>query len=160
MTTPKKKKINVRTWLLTVGLLAVTTVAVAYWIAATDKFADTSERKAAYEVTAIDFIREFAANDTAANKKYTEKIITVTGTISELEAPDSATINVKFIDTTTGSFAIFAFQEQDLDEARKLKAGDLVSIKGSCSGGTYSEILEVVKIDFKRSALTKTITTK
>jgi hypothetical protein len=65
------------------------------------------------------------------------------------------TANIKFIDTTTGSFAIFAFQQQHLDEAKSVKAGDSVSIKGSCSGGTYSEILGVEKIDFKRSALNK-----
>jgi hypothetical protein len=139
-----------------IGFLGVVVIfAVTYWIAATDKFSDTSDRKAAYIVNAIDFIREFEQNDSAANKKYREKIITVNGTISELESPDTLSVNVKFIDTTTGNFAIFAFQEQHLAEAKTLKVGDAVSIKGSCSGVAFSDILEVRYITFKRSALNK-----
>lgn len=126
-----------------------------YWYVATEKFSDTKDRKAAYAMNALDFIREFQQNDSAANQKYREKIITINGTISELEAPDTATVNVKFVDTTTGSFIIFAFQDQHLAEGKTLKVGDNVSIKGSCSGGVYSNILEVTKIDFKRAALNK-----
>lgn len=127
-----------------------------YWYIATEKFADTSMEKSAFTVNVNDLIREFHANDSAANAKYREKIITVTGTVSAVEPADSATMNIKFIDTTTGSYAIFAFQEQHVAEARNVKPGDIVTIKGSCSGGTFSEILEVEKIDFKRSALNKT----
>lgn len=151
MTTQQKRR-----WkkpLLIGGLLAVAGAAVTYWIVATEKFADTSNRKAAYTVNAIDFIREFVANDNLANAKYTDKIITVNGTVSALEAPDSTTVNVKFIDTTSGSFAIFAFQEQHLAEGKSLKVGDQVSLKGSCSGSIYSDILGTTSITFKRAAL-------
>ncbi|MGN6293678.1 MAG: OB-fold protein [Chitinophagaceae bacterium] len=127
-----------------------------YWYVATEKFADTNDREAAYTVNALDFIREFHEGDSAANAKYRDKIITVNGTVSAVEPADSATMNIKFIDTTTGSYVIFAFQEQHVAEAKTIKEGDIVSIKGSCSGGTYSEILGVEKIDFKRSALNKT----
>jgi hypothetical protein len=92
---------------------------------------------------------------TAANKKYREKIITVSGRVSELEAPDSSSVNVKFVDTTTGDYAIFAFQEQHLAEAKSLKAGDSVSIKASCSGSSYSETFDLYYMPFKRSALNK-----
>jgi hypothetical protein len=125
-----------------------------YWIVATKKFADTKDRKAAYTVNALDFIREFQQNDSAANKKYTDKIITVNGTVSEIEAADT-TLNIKFIDTTTGSYAIFAFQQQYLSEAKTIKPGDSVSVKGSCSGSIYSNILETTVITFKRSTLNK-----
>jgi hypothetical protein len=141
--------------LLIGGFVLLLIGAGIYWYVATDKFADTSNRKAAYTVNAIDFIREFETNDSAANKKYREKIITVNGTISELESPDTASVNVKFIDTTSGAYAIFAFQEQHLAEAKALKVGDVVSIKGSCSGVAFSDILEVRYITFKRSALNK-----
>jgi hypothetical protein len=149
-----KKRPWLKRLLLSLLVLAVMAGGV-YWYIATEKFSDTKDRKADYTVTALDFIKEFLENDSAANVKYREKIVTINGTISALEAPDTATVNVKFIDPPTGSYIIFAFQDTHLDEGKGLKVGDMVSIKGSCSGGVYSDILEVTKIDFKRAALNK-----
>jgi hypothetical protein len=149
----KKKKPWLKRILITLlGLVII--FAFVYWFVATERFSDTKDRKAAYTVSALDFIREFEKNITEANKKYKDKIITVTGTVSEIEAADS-TMNIKIIDTTSKSFIIFAFQEQHLSEPKTIKVGDAVSIKGSFSAGIFSDILEVVKIDFKRSALNK-----
>jgi len=151
---PKHKRAWLKKLLIT-GLVLAVIGAGIYWYIATEKFSDTKDRKAAFTVNAIDFIREFRKDDSAANKKYREKIITVNGKVSELEAPDSSSVNVKFVDTTTGDYAIFAFQEQHLAEAKSLKEGDSISIKGSCSGVSYSEILDLYYIPFKRSALNK-----
>lgn len=137
-------------WISAVILLIA--AAGIYWYVATEKFSDTKKVKADYTVNAIDFIREFLPHDSAANKKYTDKIIIVKGVVSEVEAADS-TVNIKFIDTTTGSYAIFAFQEQHVDEARTIRPGESISIKGSCSGGVYSKILETEFISFKRCTL-------
>jgi tRNA_anti-like len=146
-----------RIWLkrlLIVGALLFIFGAIAVWFIFTQKFEDTTKQDAAYSVSAMDFIKEFQASDSLANKKYAEKIITVRGRVSETEAADS-TINIKMIDTLTDAYIIFAFQQKDLDVAKQLKEGDSVSIKGSCSGGTYSEILETQFINFKRSVLIK-----
>jgi len=140
--------------MLGTGLVLVTIAAGIYWYVATEKFSDTKDRKAEFTVKAIDFIREFANNDSAANRKYADKIITVNGTVSEIEAADT-TVNIKFIDTASSAYAIFAFQEQHLAEAKSVKVGDSVSIKGSCSGGVFSEILGTEYITFKRCALNK-----
>ena len=140
--------------LLIGGLALVILCAGVYWYYATDKYGDTKNIKADYTVEANAFIKEFVENDSAANKKYTDKIVTLTGTVSEIEAADT-TLNIKFIDTTTGSYAIFAFQQQHLAEAKSVKPGDRISVKGSCSGGIYSEILEATSISFKRSTLNK-----
>ena len=146
-----------RPWLkklLITGLLLAAIAAGIYWYVATEKFSDTKDRKAAYTVNALDFIQEFEKNESEANKKYKDKIITVNGRISEIEAADT-TMNIKIMDTAGKSFIIFAFQEQHISEPKTVKVGDTVSIKGSFSAGIFSEILEVVKIDFKRSALNK-----
>jgi len=120
----------------------------------TKKFTDITKEKVNYTITAFDLINEFKNNDSLANKKYAEKIITVTGLVTEVESADT-TVNIKMADTTSGSYAIFAFQQQNLTEAKTIKEGDKVSIKGSCSGGAYSQILETEFITFKRCALTK-----
>jgi hypothetical protein len=56
-------------------------------------------------------------------------------------------------DSSSGSYLIFAFQKQHLDEARLLKPPDIVTIKGSCSDGIYSQILGTYFVSFKRSTL-------
>ena len=136
------------------GLLLLIACCVAIWFIFSEKFTDTSERKATFTVNAMDFISEFQKNDSLANIKYAEKIIIVNGRVTETEAADT-TINIKMIDTATDAYIIFAFQQQHLIEAKQLKEGDTVSIKGSCSGGAYSEILETEFITFKRCAINK-----
>jgi hypothetical protein len=133
-----------------IGLLAGL---FAIWYIFNEKFTDTNKREAAFTVKAADFIKEFETNDSLANKKYTEKIITVSGSVSEVEEADSI-VNLKMVDTTTQSYIIFAFQEAEIAKAKKIKEGDNVTIKGSCSGGIYSDILEAQTINFKRCILT------
>lgn len=136
------------------GFILLVIGSVVVWYIFTDKFTDTNEREAAYTVNAIDFMKEFIQNDSLANSKYSEKIIVVNGIISEMEAADT-TMNIKMVDTTTGSYIIFGFQKENQAEAKKLKVGEKVSIKGSCSGGIYSDILESESITFKRSIINK-----
>ena len=124
------------------------------WYIFTEKFTDTAEVKADYTVRAIDFIKEFQHDLGLANKKYSEKIVVVNGTVSAVEAADT-TANIKMIDSSSGAYIIFAFQQQHLAEAKQMKQGDEVSIKGSCSNGAFSTILETEYITFKRCAVNK-----
>lgn len=146
-----------KSWLKKLLLIVVILVAIGgitIYLIFSEKFEDTRKQKADFTLTAGDLISEFQQNDSAANKKYAEKIVLVNGKIAETEAADT-TINIKMIDTLTGSYIIFAFQEQHIKEAKQLKEGDTVSIKGSCSGGSYSKILETEFISFKRCAINK-----
>ena len=140
--------------ILITGLLLLIGAGVAVWFIFTEKFSDTSDRKAAFTVNAMDLIGEFRKADSVANNKYREQIITVNGRITEIEAAAGDTVvNIRMTDTLTSSYIIFTFQQQHLQETKQLKAGDSISVKGSCSGGTYSEILEAEKIEFKRCAI-------
>ncbi len=140
--------------LLTVIFIFLLAMGGFAWYLFTEKFADTAEKKSDYTVNANDLLKEFQQNDSLANVKYIEKIISVKGIVTDLELLDS-TVNVKMSDTLTGDYIIFTFQEQHLVETNIIKIGEEVAIKGSCSGGTYSEILQSRYISFKRSALTK-----
>ena len=140
--------------ILIIGLFIIAAGGTAIYFIFTEKFEDTGKQKAAFTVSAENLIKEFQNSDSAANKKYTEKIGVVSGKISATEAADS-TINIKMMDSITGSYIIFAFQQQHIKEAKQLKEGDEVSIKGSCSGGAYSKILEAEFISFKRCTLNK-----
>ena len=151
--TGNKKRSGIKKWLIAAVILLLAAVAVL-WYLFTEKFDDTKTVKADYTVEAGAFMQEFKKDIRQANAKYTEKIIVVSGVISAIEMADT-TANIKINDSLSGSYIIFTFQDQHLAEARALKAGDRVSIKGSCSGGNYSEILESEKIEFKRCTLTK-----
>mgnify|MGYP001198483940 FL=1 len=147
----KRRKPWLRT-LLAIILIMVVAGAIVYWYVATEKFSDTKDRKAVFTVSALDFIREFQQDEKKANDKYVNKIVTVNGRVSEIEAVDT-TVNIKFVDPNSSSYAIFRFQEQHIAETKNLQVGDSVSIKGSCSGSIYSEILDAYSIDFKRCTL-------
>jgi len=140
--------------LLIIGFVLLLGGGIAVWYIFSEKFADTTETKADFTVNGMDLIHEFQKNDALANKKYSEKIVVVNGRVSEIDPADT-TVNIKMIDTVTSSYIIFAFQQQHLQEAKQMKAGDSVSIKGSLSNGVYSEILETEKIEFKRCAINK-----
>ena len=152
MEVPTKKKYSL---LKKMGLLALVLFMVGIiwvWYILTENYSDTSKIAPAYTVNALDLIHEFERNDSLANKKYVEKMMVVNGEVSEVEGVDS-TVNIKMADSTSGSYVIFAFQQQDKGLAEKIKVGEKVSIKGSCSGGAFSKILETEYITFKRCAI-------
>lgn len=140
-------------WLLAI-LVFVLAGALLVWYLFTLKFDDTATVKADYTVNAVEFLKEFRKDLVAANKKYAEKILVVNGTISAVEMADT-TANIKMVDTTNGDYIIFAFQQQHLQEAKAMKAGGTVSIKGSCSNAVFSEILGIQKVDLIRCAVNK-----
>jgi hypothetical protein len=115
---------------------------------------NTDNIKAEYEVTAPQLIREFAINDSAANRKYREKIVSVSGITSQVELKGDSTVNIKFIDTTN-HYIIFSLDKSFFERAKSITAGQPVSLKGSCSGSSYSQILDSTSIDFKRATLNK-----
>ena len=145
-------------WLLIAGLILLLSGAGLYMYFVNLKYEDTAAVKPDFRVEALPFIKSFEENNSEANKKYTEKIISVSGKISELESADT-TLNIKFINPATGSYAIFAFQKQNLDQVINLSKEDSVTIKGSCSGGGFSKILGTFFITFKRCVLEKNYST-
>ena len=147
---PRNKKV-LRWSFLTIGVLLLIGIG-AFIYFQTLTYGDTANVSADFSVEAIPFMKEFDKDTKAANNKYAEKIIAVKGFITAT-LPADTTMNIEMKDTTTGSYIIFAFQMQHLDEAKDLKAGDVVTIKGSCSGGIYSEILSNNFISFKRSTV-------
>lgn len=124
------------------------------WFIFTQKFDDTSKVKADYILSADSLLSELSGGTNAVNKKYTEKILDISGKVSEIESLDSM-VNVKFTDTLNGNYLIFSFQDKDVPEANKLTEGEQVAVRGSCSGAVHSDILELDYISFKRSAIIK-----
>ena len=148
-----------RSWLLRIVLVAVIPLVTyaGFRVASNQveeqEFELSANLESDFTVRADELIAEFKANDSLANAKYREKLVTVTGQVSGLEVSDS-TATLKFADST-GSYIIFPFQQEEAARVNGLKEGETVTIKGSCSGGIYSEILESETISFKRCTIVK-----
>lgn len=127
------------------------------WYAFTKGFDDTATIEADYTVNALAFLNEFPVIDgklnDAANAKYADKIIAVSGRASSVEAADT-TLNIK-IANAENAYIAFAFQQKDQAAVKNVKEGDSVTIKGSCNGASFSSILGVSYVTFKRSTLIK-----
>ncbi len=117
-------------------------------------FQDTSKTKPDYTVSAVGLLKEFETDSSMADKKYTEKIIEVSGNVSQTEPQGDSTINIKFADST-GSYLVFTTDKQEYTAASKIKEGNPVVLRGSCSGSLYSEILSASSISFKRVTIVK-----
>lgn len=112
----------------------------------------TKSAKTDFVVGADVLINEFLTNDTASNKKYTEKMLEVNGMVNSAEIAADSTSTIKFADTT-GSYAIFSIEKTELEKVKNIKSGDLVTVKGVCSGSIFSDILGTTSINFKRSVI-------
>ncbi|MCX6324531.1 MAG: hypothetical protein NTZ41_10035 [Sphingobacteriales bacterium] len=120
----------------------------------TKEYKDTRNVKPDYTLTANELFQAFQKNDSSANKNYTEKILEINGIISAVEKADTV-YNLKMTDSATGSFINFALQWDENLKESDIHAGDKVTVRGSCSGAIYSEILETRAINFKRCILIK-----
>lgn len=140
------------TWLVIGPVFAFVAYKYGERFVMNETFRHTAEVKADYTVKAQDLIAEFLANDTLANKKYREKILVVNGLATKVERLSDSTTTIQLADSS-GSYVAFGFDKDQLDKLKNLRDGDPVSIKGSCSGSFYSEILGTTVINFKRSTL-------
>jgi hypothetical protein len=109
MIATQKKKLAWWKWLLIIGTILFIIGATSVWYIFNLKFDDTTTTHVDYSVNGIEMIKEFAVNDTIANKKYTEAFVVVKGRVSEMENADT-TVNIKMIDSLTDAYIIFAFQ--------------------------------------------------
>lgn len=109
---------------------------------------ETANLKTDFTISAPALLNEFLANDSAANKKYREKIIEISGNATDVEVLKDSTVNIKFADST-GSYIVLPLEKKYFETTRSLKAGDPIDAKGSCSGSIRSEILGTTSISFK-----------
>lgn len=119
-----------------------------------ETYQTTDNVKADYTISAVEMLNEFVKSDSLANAKYREKIVIVNGTASQVEKKNDSTTNIRF-DDPEGSYIVFSFEKDQYELVKDINPGDEVSLKGSCSGSIYSEILETIQISFKRSTLNK-----
>jgi tRNA_anti-like len=90
---------------------------------------DAVEHSTASELTAF-----YINNEDSANKKYLGKVIEVTGTIVEIENQQDTLITVLLGDTVQESRVSCLIDKKHFAEAKNIRKGDVVKIKGFCTG--------------------------
>jgi hypothetical protein len=111
------------------------------------KVSDTSvsSRKADIELTAIDLLKSFEADEKAANTQYLNKVVQVKGLVDNVtESKADFAVYLKEKDNTSGVMCSF-----DKSEFQKnpIKAGDQVSIKGICNGYLMDVVLNKCAVE-------------
>ncbi|HEX2975069.1 MAG TPA: hypothetical protein VHO68_03955 [Bacteroidales bacterium] len=94
--------------------------------------ADSAVLKPDYVITAEDLQKEFLDNEGSASEKYVNKIVEVKGRISSIEPGEGSSINISLDTGTEISEVICTLSSGNIP--LKLKTGDVVTIRGRCSG--------------------------
>jgi len=95
---------------------------------------DIAAAKKDFTISADAFYKEYEKDETAANTKYLEKIIEVKGVVLdiELENPQEPTVALS---TSQPDITVrCGFKKELIDEIKKLKANEVIKIKGKCDG--------------------------
>lgn len=116
--------------------LLVIGLAIAYYFFSKKTVLATTE-KPDFEISAPILVTDFAKDETAANAKYNDKIIQITGKIVSTEATqdkDGKKILQIMLEGTEDGGASFEFQTESVKAVETLKVGDTATFKGKCTG--------------------------
>lgn len=90
-------------------------------------------KESGVEITAVELLKEFQQNETAANAKYVDKVLVVTGTVTGMQTDSSGQATV-FLQTNDLLSAVTCSFYKDDEGVKKLNTGSAARIKGVCTG--------------------------
>ncbi len=132
---------------------ALAAVAILFFMAAgygfylyNKKPADTRKESAAFTIPAHDMVTEYNKDETAADKKYLDKVVAVTGTVTEVKVDPSGQATV-FLDGNDPMTNITcSFYNDEAPTVKDLDKGATVTIKGNCTGKLMDIVLNKCSI--------------
>jgi hypothetical protein len=115
---------------LLIALLIITVLGSAIGYFMWNKPQRNVENEKGIVVTAAQLVKDYQTSETEANKKYLDKAIQVTGTVSDTKnnQEGNSTITLASDDVFTGVFCTLK------QSTTNLNSGATVTIKGICSG--------------------------
>ena len=120
----------IKKFLLAILALALLGGSIAYYLY-NKPVASIEKKKPDVEVSANALLSAYENDENAAGLQYNEKIIQVTGTISEVI--NEGTVTKVFLESDNPMSGIICEMEEGQD-VESLKTGDEVIIKGRCTG--------------------------
>lgn len=135
----KKKKI-IRYVVLPL-LLVITAAAVYIYREYNRTHKDTARLKPDFTVAAPALLQEFESDEQSSNRKYWDKVISVSGTIRDLLKDEKGFYSIVLGDSSSMSSVRCSVDSNHSGEAARLKKGEGVTVKGICSGYNADELL-------------------
>jgi hypothetical protein len=83
-------------------------------------------------ITAVDIQKAFEDSEAAANSKYVNKIIEVTGIIESIKPGDNKTLSISLKTASPLSSVNCTFQSAP--DTSRIKVSELIKLRGECSG--------------------------
>ena len=102
---------------------------------------DLNYVKAHFEIQAVDLTKEFEENEKSANEKFLDKIIAVSGTIRDMIKDDKGFYSVVLGAENSMSSVRCSMNAVPDDDTAALAKGNVIVIKGSCTGFNADELL-------------------
>lgn len=125
----RRKYINIISLILIVALI----IGIYGYKEYSRKLPDTGKLKADYSLKAADLLHQFEADERKATLLYSDKIISVEGIITSVQATDSS--GTVFLNAGSSMASVMCqFEEKNFQEMLNLQKGSVVTIKGVCSG--------------------------
>ncbi|WP_300601513.1 hypothetical protein [Niabella sp.] len=110
------------------------------------KPADVKAEQPEITTDAAALVTAFSNDESAANRKYVEKIIAVTGKVTDvkIDTMGQATVFLDSSDPTTS--VTCSFYDTEATAVKKLSTGQQVTIKGVCTGKLIDVVLNKCSI--------------
>lgn len=109
-------------------LLIVVAAGIAAW-KYFEKTDDLVSKEPTAKLTATELLAAFDADTAAASRRYVNKILEVTGTVTTL---DSSAVALG--EDGNPSVVTVGLDERHLDDIKSLNVGDTVTLQGECTG--------------------------
>lgn len=121
---------------LVLALLFVVGIMAGYFVY--QKFLSTSpgmaKQEAVAQVAAVDLYAQFEEDEAAANERYLNQVIEVSGVIAEMEQPADANAVITLETNGFGLVKCTLEPGWDNEFLASLSAGDQITLKGECIG--------------------------
>ena len=97
---------------------------------------DIISEKAAFSMPASELYNAFTSNPDDANAKYLNKVISVTGSVSDISSISNNEMKI-VLSADENMFGVAcSFSDEEVDVARSIEEGNELTIKGLCTGYT------------------------
>jgi tRNA_anti-like len=108
--------------------------------------AKTTELKADFTLSSTELYNAFDADEEAANKKFNDKVIVVSGKVSEVDLSDAQKIAVMLDTGSPMGYINCSFYNEEIARVRNVVKGSAVTIKGKCTGKLADVILNTCSL--------------
>lgn len=133
----KRKKII---WIIIIVVIVAGSIAAWYGYSEFNRKPETAaDKETDMKVEAKQIMKEFLEDKSAAEKKYFEKVIEITGTVVETQSSNKDNLSVSLETDATDDIGIplsvkVMLIPDQMDKVKKLKEGDKVTLKGLYTG--------------------------